>query len=313
MQSFCGSETRTNVAAFDCDNARKYPKKLGIGGKAFTAADAVDDATFYAALIAATKLDTGNTDKLFFINNIEDPNDVSAQNTKGKVGEGVEQVLVEGKPGFTYRVEIGQDLFKRLRKFNKRRVKIFTYDDAGNMWGCKNTDGNFAGCEAIFFISGNTQQTSSTPVSALIEIAYVSAKQYNDESFYVPVTLTEFEPAGLLDGYLSKVSNVDNVYQIDFKVPVGQFGKSLNLSKTFNAQLVAGLYNARTGATYGTTLAITSRAYNSTLECETITFDSTAYTALASGAKIKLYLDPVADLEAAGVTGVEGVEVILTK
>src|SRR5204862_7863094 len=120
------------------------------------------------------------------------------------------QVLVEGKTGFTYRVEIGQDMFKRLRKFNKRRVKIFTYDDAGNLWGCKNTDGNFAGCEAIFFISGNTQQTSSAPVSALIEIAYVSAKQYNDEAFYAPVELTEFEPAGLLDGFLSKVSSVAN-------------------------------------------------------------------------------------------------------
>lgn len=313
MQSFCGSEVRTNVAAFDCDNARKYPKKLGIGGKAFTTVEAADSATFYAALIAATKLDTGNADKLFFINNIEEPTDARGQNTKGKVGEGVEQVLVEGKPGFTYRVEIGQDLFKRLRKFNKRRVKIFTYDDAGNLWGAKSTDGKFVGAEAVFFISGNTQQTSSAPVSALIEIGYVSAKQYNDEAFYVPVELTEFEPVGLLDAYLSSVSNAANVWKIDLKAPVGQFGKFINLSKKFNSQLVAGLYNAKTGANYATNLPITSRAYDSSLECETITFDSTAYGLLASGDKIKLYLDPVADLEAAGIVGIEGVEVILTK
>lgn len=312
MESFCGSDKRTNVAAFDCDKARKYPTKLVLGGKAFAAADAVDNDTFHAALTAATQLDTGDANKLFPINVLRDPNDTSTQNVKGKVGEGVEQVLVEGLPGFSYRVEIGQDLFKRLRKFNKRRVKVFTYDDEENLWGCVNTDGKFAGCEAVFFISGNTQQTSSAPVSALIEIGYISAKQYNDESFYVPVVLTEFEPTGLLDGFLTKVSNVANVYKIDFKAPTAAFNQFLNLSKKYNAQLVAGLYNAKTGATYATNLPITSRAYDATLECETITFDSTAYALLAPGAKIKFYLDPVADLVTAGITGVEGVIAILT-
>lgn len=290
-----------------------YPNKLGIGGATFDEGDAVDNDTFYAALIAATKLDTGNDDKLFFINNILDPNDITEADKKGAVGEGVPQVLVEGRPAFTYRVEIGHDLYKRLRVLNKQRVPVFTYDDAQNLWGCKDAEGNFAGCEAIFFISENRQQTSTAPVSALITIAYTSAKVYNDEAFYVPVELGELEPAGLLDGELREVSYVSNVYKIAFEAPTARYGKVINLAEKYNAELVAGLFNARTGATYGTTLAITSVSYDSTLKCLTVTFDSTAYTALASGAKIKLYLDDVATLEAANIPGIEGVEVIITK
>lgn len=313
MESFCGQNTRTNVAAFDCDIARKFPNKLIIGSKAFTTGDAVDDDTFKAAILAATNLDTGNADKLFAINNLLNPVDKSDANKEGAVGEGVSQVLVEGRPRFDYQVEIGQDLFKRLRKLNKLTIPIFTYDDAGNLWGAKNSDGKFVGCKAIFFISGNHQQTSSEPVSALISISYVSTKNYNDEAYYVPVTLGEGEPAGLLDADLTEISNSSNVYKIGITAKTALFNRFINLAEKYNASLVVGLFNARTGATYGTTLAITSVAYDSTLKAMTVTFDSTAYTALNSGDKIKLYLDIVADLVTGGITGIEGVPVIITK
>jgi hypothetical protein len=313
MQSFCGSETRTNVAAFDCDKAREFPAKLTLGGKKFSAADCADADTYKAAKIAATKLDTGNPDKLFVINSILDPNDVSEQNKKGAVGEGIPRVLVEGRPAFTYRVEIGQDLFKRLRKLNGRRIPIWTLDNAGNDWGAVNSAGEFVGATGYFWISGNTQTTASTPVSALIEIAYVSSKQYNDEAVYMPVDLGELEPEGLLDVNLRYISNSTNVYKIAFDAPTAQFEERLNMAKKYATELVAGLFNAKTGATFATTLAITSVSYDATLEVLTITFDSTAYTALASGTKIKLYLDDVATLEAAGIENIEGVPVILTK
>jgi hypothetical protein len=43
------------------------------------------------------------------------------------------------------------------------------------------------------------------------------------------------------------------------------------------------------------------------------TFDSTAYTALAAGDKIKLVPDDVPTLNAANVTGIEPEFIILTK
>lgn len=314
MQSFCGQNARTNVAPFACDEARKFPNKLLIGDAEFTESQALTDVLMRAAINAAAKLDTGTTGKIFAIHSILNPQDQSAANTEAAVGEGVPIVLVEGKPKFTYNVEIGQDLFKRLRKFNKRTLRIFTYDDAGNLWGVKNSSGKFVGAEAVFFITGNTQQTASAPVSALITISYKSATSYHDDSFYVPVTLDDIEPEGLLDVNLRYVSNASNVYKIAVEAPTAQFANPINIAERYNAELVAGLFNARTGATYATTLAITSVAYDSTLKVMTVTFDSTAYTALGAGtAVIKLYLDPVADLEAADIPGVEGVPVYLDK
>lgn len=313
MESFCGANRRTNVGKFDCDEARKFPTKLLFGSHSFTEANAVDDATFLAALIAACSLDDGNSGKLYPVHTLLDPQDQTAANTEAAVGEGVPQVLVEGKPKFQYSVEIGQELFKRLRKFNKKKMKIFTYDDAGNLWGVKDTSGNFVGCEAIIFVSGNRQQTASAPVSAQITLSYTSARQYNDEAVYVPVELGEFEPAGLLDGELKEISHSANVYKIGFVVPTAKYGKTINLWEKYNAVIVAGLFTAFTGATYATPLALTSVAYDSTLKAGTVTFDSTAFSALASGTKIKLVLDPVADLVAAGIEGIEGVPVIITK
>lgn len=313
MESFCGANARTNVKPFDCDEARKFPSKLFFGSAAFTEADAVDNDTFLAALTAATQLDFGAAGKLYPIHTLLDPQDQTAANTEGAVGEGVPQVLVEGKPKFQYSVEIGQDLFKRLRKFNKKKIRVFTYDDAGNLWGSKDTDGNFVGAEAVIFVSGNRQQTASAPVSAQITLSYTSAVEYNDDSFYVPVELGAFEPGGLLDGVLTNISHTTNVYKIGFVAPTAQYGKTINLWEKYHTELVAGLFSAGTGVGYGTPLAITSVAYDATLKAGTVTLDSTAYTALASGTKIQLKLDPVADLVAGGIEGIEGVAVILVK
>lgn len=315
MESFCGSNSRTNVASFACDNARLFPLKLGLGAGVLLPADAVDADTAKAAVLALTQKDYTADDKLFFINVLRDPQDTTEANKTGAVGEGPVQVLVEGKPGFAYSVEIGMDLYKRLRKFNKREIPIMTYDDGGNMWGCKDGSGNFAGCMAKFFISGNHQQTASAPVSAKIEIAYLSAKNYNDEAFYVPMDLGEFEPAGLLDANLSlnAASLTTNVRKVDIKAPTASFNKFINIAKKYSTSWAAGVFSAFTGAALTTPLATTSIAYDATLECITWTLDSTAYTALSSGAKIRLHIGNVAALAALGITGIEGVDVIITK
>lgn len=313
MESFCGSNRRANVARFACDKARTFPNKLILGSKAFTTADAADADTFRAALLAATQLDSGDNDKLYAINVLQDPQDTTEANKTGAVGEGVPQVLVEGRPQFTYRVEIGQDLFKRLRVFNKQIVPIQTVDDSGNDWGAKNADGDFVGCDAYFFISGNTQQTASTPVSATITISYLSARQYNDEAFYIPVELGEFEPGGLLDAVLSAISHSANVWKIAIKAATAQFNGFINIAEKYSGDLDATVFSAFTGATFATSLAITSVAYDATLKAMTVTFDSTAYTALSGGAKIKLILGDVAALVAIDITGIEGVAVIIAK
>lgn len=312
MESFCGQAVQSNIAPFACDAARQFPNKIIWGGYEFTAGDAVDADTFKAVLLSKTLLDSGSSDKLFALNVLEDPQDTSDANKEGQVGEGSKKVLVEGKPSFTYRVEIGQDQFKRLRKFNNLLVPVWTYDDAFNLWGIK-TSGNFGGCVAKLFFSDMRQTTSSTPVSCLVTVSYQSAKSYNDEAYYVGVDLAESEPAGLLDGNLVYVSNSTNVYKIAIRANTAAFNKFINIAEKYNASMVAGQFTAFTGATFATSLAITSVAYDSTLKAMTVTFDSTAYTALSAGAKIKLKWGPVATLDTANIDGIEGQPVILTK
>jgi hypothetical protein len=315
MESFCGSNRRVNVRPFACDKARKFPAKLALGAGTLSTSDAADADTATAAITALTQLDTGAANKMYFIHTLRDPQDKSQADKKGAVGEGPEQTLVEGKPGFEYRVEIGMALYKELRKLNKQVIPVMTYDDEDDMWGCVDSNGVFAGCPAIFFISDMRQQTASAPVSALISISYLSAKNYNDEAFYVPMSLGEFEPGGLLDAYLSlnAASLTTNVRKIDIKVRTAQFNGYINIVEKYNASIVAGMFTAFTGTTFATSLVITSWAYDATLKSGTLTLDSTAYTALASGAKIKIKFGPVATLAAAGITGIEGVEVIISK
>lgn len=312
-ESMCGQLKRPNVGNFSCDQARKIPKKLIMGDYEFDDDDCADSETFRTALIAATKFDSSNPNKLYAINNILDPQRTTEANKTGATGDGPVQVLVEGRPGYTYRVEIGQDLFKRLRKYNKQVIPIWTYDDAENCWGAVNSAGKFIGARAYFFISENDMQTSSTTVSALISIAYISTKQYHDEAYYMPVSLGEFEPEGQLDVYLSKKSNAANVFKIDLKIPTAQKNAFINISEKYSTELVVGLLSAKTGAGFATPLDITSVAYDAVLKCLTVTFDSDDYTALANGALIKLSLANIAALEAANITGLEGVPVILTK
>lgn len=312
--SVCGNATRTNTGSFDCDEARKIPRKLGIGSKAFDAADTADPVTFKTAIIAASKLPYTDSNKLLFIHKLRDPQDKTSDPTKGKVGDGPEQILLEGLPAFEYSVEIGHDLYKRLRKLNKRRVPIFTYDDSDHWWGMKNASGKLVGPTALFFIYGATQQTTSSPVFAKIAVAYDDANEYHDQAFYATVSLGSNEPEGLLDATLSKVSNATNVYQIDVKAPTPEFEKYINFAEKYSTELASSaLFTAKTGATYSTTLVLTSVAYNATLKCLTITFDSTAYTALNSGDKIKLSMVDPATLDAADVTGIEGVDLIIVK
>jgi hypothetical protein len=313
VASYCGSARRTNTGAFDCDEARKIPLKLALGGAVFVDADFADDDTFKAAVIAKSKLAHTDEEKLFFIHNILDPQDKTDAPKTGKVGEGPLTYLVEGKPTFEYSVEIGQDLFKRLRKLNKRKINVFTLDDAGKFWGAENTAGDFIGAKALFFIYGNTQQTPSSPVKATIAISYISEKQYHDEAFYAEIELGSEEPEGLVDVDITKVSQSSNVFKLDLKAPTAKKGGFINYAKKYSTQLVVGLFFAKTGATFGTSLALTSVAYDSTLECMTVTTDSTAYGLLASGAKIKFGLVIPPTLDAADVTGIEGVDLIVAK
>jgi hypothetical protein len=97
------------------------------------------------------------------------------------------------------------------------------------------------------------------------------------------------------------------------KVPGSNLIGDYNTYDEVGALIAALTFTAGTGTNYGTSLAITSVAVDATLKCLTVTFDSTAFGLLSSGAAIKLMPPTPATLDAADVTETELVSVILTK
>jgi hypothetical protein len=107
---------------------------------------------------------------------------------------------------------------------------------------------------------------------------------------------------------------VSNVYKIGAKVINTQLGADQNLYTKYATELASSsLWEAHTGATFSTTLALTSVAGDSTNKGWTVTADNTAWTALPSGTKIRFRLKDPATLLAAGVRGIEGIPIIVTK
>jgi hypothetical protein len=149
-----------------------------------------------------------------------------------------------------------------------------------------------------------------------MSISFLDTSEYYDNAVYLDVSgvnMTNVE--GLIDATLYEAaSHSTNVYKIGVKIPTSQAGVSINLYDEYADELaVTALWAAYTGATYSTSLTITSVAKDAALKAWTVTFDSTAYTALASGTKIKLNLVSPALLDVGDVPGVEGVAIVVIK
>ncbi len=208
---------------------------------------------------------------------------------------------------------IGQKLFQNLRKFNRAIVPVFTDDDSNNLWGTGNADLSFSGEMAQIFVSGNGFGDGTKAMVADISVAYISAGDFNDSSKYMPLNFNVNEAKGLKDVVLSEYTvSATNVRQIAAYTPTAKLGVSLNQELDFGVKMAnAARWVLKNSA--GATVTITSVVDVPGLGW-TVTIDSTAYTALASGAQLFLsWIDPTT-LDAADVTGVENVDpLILTK
>lgn len=313
-----------NTGGVLCDTKRKRPKKILAGGKEFTSSEYADSATLMAAIIAACKLPTGNASKLFPFPEIFEVAVTTPQSTTGNLAHGPVRRLVKGKPAYTYSVEIGQLEYQKLLAFDGKTLPVFTFDDTTNMWGYRGIADNntpntnvWKGEMAYITIEGNGFEdgTNAATGVCIISISYLSVDDFEKRGTYASLPdLSAGDLVGLKDVMLSEpAAHSTNVYKIKATIPMPKLGGDLNIYDEFGAGLAALTWTAFTGATYSTSLTITSIAVDATLKCLTVTFDSTAYTALSGGATIKLVPPTAAVLDAADITGIEIGYIILTK
>lgn len=310
--NLCGT-TGANTGVIDCDISRGILLKPFFGGKQFATSDYATAATFKAAFIAACKLESGNGNKIFPFPEFQALTDNSEANKEGTLGFGFKETLVEGRPAYTGEILVGQSTFAKLRQFNKKTVRMFAYDNGGNLWGMINSDGKFVGYECKIFVSGNGFGNESTVVTAKVMISILSAVDFNDAAAFVQWTGSINDAKGLLDANLGYISNVTNAYKISAKIPTSEFNTTINLHDTYADDLADTALWKATVVASGANLAITTVAKDDTLKCWTVTLDNTAYGALSAGAQILIELKSPSVLDAADVTGIEGVGVVVTK
>lgn len=303
MQNLCGT-IGANTGGILCDAQRGIPKKPFVGGKVFQPADFASADAFQAALKAACLLATGDSSKMFPFPEISGATDATEAVKTASLGYGLKQYTIEGRPAYEYQVVVGQQLFKQLRKFNRAIVPIVTCDDGNNAWMTGNSDGTANGEFAQIFVSGNGFGDGTKTLNAIIAVSYQSASDFNDGSKYMPLNFNPNEAKGLLDVKLSEyTAHAAGVYHIQALTETSKLGVSLNQEIDYGTEMEdEALWVSKKAD--GTTLALTSVVAVAGLGW-TVTFDATAYAALASGAKIYLSWTTPTLLAAADVVGVE--------
>ncbi len=310
------SSSFDNTGAVKCDRRRGIPKKVIIGGKVFATGDYTSQSVFDAALLAAFKVAKGAAGKLYPFPEITGVTDTTEANTESTLGAfGPKVTLVEGKPGYVFDVIAGTDQEKRLRKFNGQQVPVFILDDSNTVWGKKDSSGNFSGTDVLIHTTPHKFGDAQAGQTTKVAISFVSTSDLYDSAAFIDTDLSASDMVGQIDFTLSEaVASVANVHTIKAVAATAGINSSVNLYDYFDDEIAAaGAWVAGTGTDYGTSLTITTVAKDATNKAWDITFDSTEYTALGSGAKIKINLAAPSALDALGVTETEGIAVIATK
>jgi hypothetical protein len=311
--NLCGS-IGANTGGIDCDITRGNPVKICPGGATFSPSDYADQTTMDAAILSKLILATGNTQKLYPFPVIQGTTDQTEAAKTGSLGYGLKIKLLRSKAGYEFDVLAGTALEKRLIAFDGQIVPLLILDDKSQFAGVKDSSSYFKGANYLIGVEPQPYGDAQNAKTTKITISIVDTQDFTENAYFYKTALASSNIVGLKDVILSEPqAHSTNVYKIKMKIPTSKLNGDLDIWDDYGSLIAALTFTAGTGTNYGTSLAITSVAVDNTLKALTVTFDSTAYGLLASGAKIKLIPPTPTVLDAADVTGVELFPIILTK
>ncbi|HEY4112190.1 hypothetical protein [Puia sp.] len=305
-----------NTGGPECDPSKDRPVGLTFGGGTFDAGDYVDGPTFAVEFVSKTKLATGDSEKLFPFPELQGNTDQTEAPKTGSLGYGLKFVLLGAKPAYEFDVVAGSTTEQKLFALDGATVPVYVHGSTGKTWGTRSrTTDIFKGFKVLVSIVGKGFDDAQNVKSTKVTLSFVSSDEFYKTAAYITTDMTSSDLVGLMDGIAYEpIAHTVNAYKIGVKVLTAALGGDLNVYDSYADELVAGLVTAFTGAAFGTTLAITSFVKDTVNKCWTLTFDNTAYTALAANTKIKVFLGPTpADLDAADITGLEILPIIVSK
>lgn len=276
-------------------------------GVYFSPAHMASVATFIAELKTKTTAARGSRAyPIFDLLNFEDNTGDPATGSTGNLTSAT-IVTQEAVPSFRFGYNGTEARHKRMALMNGAALDVMFVDDKYTVYGTQ--DGvNFKGFSVLqpytdvskFIVSDSVNQYA-------FRITLGDISQYRENSAYVSTNSGLFAAQGLINVQLVELSNASNVYKIQAIADGGT-----NLEPLYGAAIAGLTWTAKKNSD-GTSFTITSVADDTTLDAFTVTFDSTMFTALASGASITLYGPTSAALAGASVKPFEMISVVITK
>jgi hypothetical protein len=308
-QTLCASVSSPNAGGASCDKSMKKWKYLLKTEREFTPSEYASAALFIAAIRAAGLLARTDANKLFTFPIILNLDDNSTQNTTGNLGDGPIEVIQEGAFGATGGFKAGSRQVQNLRTLaNGNSARYLAVDEDNVVWGYKKASGNYVGIKLDVFVNSDRPRFQGAVKGQTMTISASDPTEFAN-SRYLELT-SSFVATDY--GYLSdvqlynKVAPSSNVFKIDALTQTAQVKETLGLQANFGATLAStSLWTCR-NVTTGAAITLTSVAQDTGNGCYTVTVDSTAFGLLGSGALIEFNLAAPTALDAANVTGIEG-------
>lgn len=292
-----------------CDVSKKKMKAVifADSGVTFSGADLASVPAFIAAVKEKTTAARGGRvypvwDLLNFEDNTGDP-------ATGGIGNLSTATIItsEAVPAFSFGYNGTEARHQRMSSMNSMSLDVFFVDDAWVVYGTANGDG-LSGYDVLQAYADTSKFIVSDAVNQYrFRVTLGNIAQYRDSTRYVVTNSGILTAVGLINVQLSQLSAVDNVHKIQ---AISDGGTNL---EPLHGAALAGLTWTAQNLETGDVFVVTSSADDAALDAFTITLDTTAWAALATGDRVQINGPTAAAMAAAGVKPFEMLSVIVVK
>ncbi len=299
-----------NVGVPPCDLSKKKMKGVIFADKGvqFTGADVASVNAFIGAIKTKTTAARGGRvypiwDILNFEDNTGDP-------ATGSIGNLTTATIItsDAIPAFRFGYNGSEARHKRMAAMVGASLDVMFVDEQFAVYGTEVAPGIFGGFSVLQAYADTSKFVVADAVNQYsFRVTLGSIAEYRDQSLYVTCNAGLLAAVGLVDVELREDSAAANVYKIAVIADGGT-----NLEPLYGGDL-DGLTWTAVNLQDGTAFTVTSVADDTANDVLTVTFDSTMFTALASGDRIQLNGPDAAALAGAGITPFEIIPLVITK
>lgn len=302
-------DTEFNTGIPLCDLIKK--KIIGVifadSGVYFSAAHRASVSAFLAEFTTKTTAARGS--RIYPLWDTRNYDDQTGEPTKGGVGNLTTSQIItaDGIPAFRIGYNGGEIQHQILANIESGQYDLFLVDEGYTIYGTKDGTNLRGFSTEQIYVNASKFQVTDRVNQYSFDVTMASMIEYKQRSGFVVTNSTITSKVGLINIKLSEFSLVSNVLKA-LMIEAG----GTNLEPLYGDILDGLTWTAKKDSD-GSAFTVTSVAKDDTNDAMTVTFDSTMWTALASGATVTLYGPTPAAMKAAAVAPFEFVPYVVTK